>query len=254
MKFSFSKIGIVIIISFLACSCSKDGSSGDSNSALSASTGQGGSLAKFTIVGDYMYAISSHYLYVFDISNPSNPLQITQDDFGFDMETIYPFNDKLFIGSRTGLLIYSLGTPAHPVKIGEASHARSCDPVVANDSMAFVTLKGNSNCGPAVSGLYVHDIRNILNPQLIKTLPINSPEGLGLKASTLYVCCNADGLKVYDVVHPSNPVEIRTITGAYFKDVIPYGDLLICYVSDGIMLYDISDPTNPVEVKMIANS
>lgn len=253
MKAAFSKILIVIIISFLAASCSKDSGSSDVN-AVTASTGQGGSLAKFTIVGNYMYAISSHYLYVFDITNPSNPLQINQNDFGFDMETIYPFNNNLFIGTRTGLLIYSLATPSAPVKIGEASHARSCDPVVANDSIAFVTLKGSSSCGPAVSGLYVHDIRNILQPQLITTVPITNPEGLGLKQSTLYICCNADGLKVFDVAHPAHPIEIRTITGAYFKDVIPYGDLLICYVSDGIMLYDISDPTNPVEVKLITNT
>jgi hypothetical protein len=144
--------------------------------------------------------------------------------------------------------------PSNPQQVGEARHARSCDPVVANDSMAFVTLKGSTRCGPAVSGLYVHDIRNIFNPTLIKTVPMPDPEGLGLDGSTLYVCCGSEGLKVLNVTDPSNPTQIRTVTGAYFKDVIPYGNLLICYVSTGIMLYDISDATNPVAVKLIENN
>jgi hypothetical protein len=151
------------------------------------------------------------------------------------------------------LYIYSIDTPSVPSKISEARHARSCDPVVANDSVAFVTLKGNSNCGPAESGLYVHDIKNIFQPVLIKTVSLPNPEGLGLKGSTLYICCNNDGLKVFNVTQPANPVEIRTLTGAYFKDVIPYGNLLICYVSTGIMLYDITNPTNPAFLKLIAN-
>ncbi|MEO6670028.1 MAG: hypothetical protein ABIN36_11165 [Ferruginibacter sp.] len=255
MKYSFSKIIIFLGFIILIYSCSKDSGSSDSLAAnTGTTTGQGGSLARFTISGDYLYAVTNNSLYAYDIGDPANPVQTYMQDIGFSVETIYPYGDKLFIGTTTGLFIYSIATPSSPVRIGEATHARSCDPVVANDSIAFVTLKGNSNCGPAISGLYVHDIRNVLSPQLINTIPISSPEGLGLKESTLYVCCNTGGLKVFNVSNPVHPAEIRTITGAYFKDVIPFGDLLICYVSDGIMLYDISDPTNPVQVKMITNS
>lgn len=250
MKFSFYKILFTLSICFVGWSCTKDGST---NSAASATTGVGGSLAKFTIVGNFLYTVDNHYLNTFDISDPINPKKTNTSALNFDIETIYPFNNRLFIGTRTGLYIYSIDTPSVPSKIAEARHARSCDPVVANDSVAFVTLKGNSWCGPAVSGLYVHDIKNIVQPVLIKTLPLPNPEGLGLSGSTLYICCNNDGLKVFNVANPSNPVEIKTITGAYFKDVIPYGDLLICYVSSGISLYDISNPTNPVFIKLIAN-
>ena len=252
MKFSFNKWLIVISFSFIGFSCSKE--SGRADSAINNSTGQGGSLSKFTIVGNFLYAVDNHFLYTYDISNPANPTRTSTSDINFDVETLYPFNNKLFIGTRTGLYIYSIDVPASPVKLGEASHARSCDPVVANDSIAFVTLKGNSFCGPAVSGLYVHDIRNIFQPLLLKVVELPNPEGLGLNGNVLYVCCNNDGLKVMDVSAPNNPVLITTITGEYFKDVIPFGDILICYVTTGIMLYDISDPTNPVAVKLIQNT
>ncbi len=250
MKCSFYKILIFLSICFFGWSCSKEGTT---DSAASATSGVGGSLAKFTIVGNYLYAVDSYYLYAYDISNPVNPVKTSRTPINSGVETIYPFNNRLFIGTTTGMFIYSIDSASAPAKLGEARHVRSCDPVVANDSIAFVTLKGNARCGPAESGLYVNDIKNVLQPVLIKKLPIASPEGLGLNGSTLYICCNNDGLKVFNVANPASPVEIRTITGGYFKDVIPYGNLLICYVSTGISLYDISNPTNPVFIKLIAN-
>lgn len=250
MKLSFYNIIMLAVISVVFYSCSKDTTG---TAAASATTGTGGSLSKFTIAGNYLYAVDNHYLYSYDISNPSNPVKTNTSALNFDIETIYPFNNRLFIGTRTGLYIYSIDTPSVPSKIGEARHARSCDPVVANDSVAFVTLKGNSTCGPAVSGLYVHNIKNIQQPVLIKTVAIASPEGLGLKGAVLYICCNNDGLKVFDVSNPANPIEKTTITGKYFKDVIPYNNQLICYVSDGLSLYDISNPVNPVLIKHISN-
>ncbi len=255
MKFSYSKLLTPFLFALIVCSCSKE-STNSSNAAGTAdnATGTNGSLSRFTIVDNYLYTVTNHYLSTYDISDLANPVRTNQSDLNFDIETIYPYKNHLFIGTRTGLYIYSISNPAAPILEGEASHARSCDPVVANDSIAFVTLKGSSDCGPAVSGLYVHDIRNIFSPTLIKTIQFSNPEGLGLLGSTLYVCCNSDGLKVFNVANPSNPVEIRTVTGPYFKDVIPYGNLLICYVSTGIMLYDITDPTNPVEVKLIENT
>lgn len=250
MKCFFNKIITITALSLVFFSCSKDGST---TTATADTSGKGGSLSRFTIAGNFLYAVDNHYLYSFDISNAADPVLTNTSAMNFDIETIYPYNNRLFIGTRTGLYIYSIDNPSIPVKIGEAQHARSCDPVVANDSIAFVTLKGTSTCGPAVSGLYIHDIRNILQPQLIQTLALANPEGLGLQGSTLYVCCNDDGLKVFNVADPAHTTEIRTVTGAYFKDVIPYDNLLICYVSTGIQLYDITDRTNPQLLKLIAN-
>ncbi len=248
----FYKIIPAMLLSLVVFSCTKEGKAGDAN--LNASeTGQAGSLSRFTIVGDFLYAVDNHFLYSYDITDMADPVMTHSSPMNFDIETIYPFKNWLFIGTRTGLYIYSIDNPSSPVKIGEASHARSCDPVVANDGYAFATLKGSTFCGPAESGLYVHDISNIFNPVLVKTVPIGSPEGLGLQGDILYICCNSDGLKLYDISQPTNPVLVKTVTGEYFKDVIPYGDLLICYVSSGIVLYDISDPRDPTLLKLITN-
>jgi hypothetical protein len=242
-KASFFLLAAVLFI----VACEKN----DTN-ANSSSTGKGGSLAKFTIVGSYLYAVSSHHLYAVDVSNPSNPVSSGQTALNFDMETIYSYKNRLFIGSRTGLYIYSIDVPSEPRLIGEAKHARSCDPVVANDSVSYSTLKGNTNCGSATSGLYVHDVKNLNQPVLKKTITMKDPLGLGIADSALYVCY-AEGLKVYSIKNAYNPVEIKTIPGVDFADVIPYDNILICWASGGVSLYDITDRLNPAFIKKIAD-
>jgi len=245
------KLPVIICLFVFALaffSCEKTSESKSANS-----TGVGGSLAKFTLVGNYLYAVSSHYLYTVDISNASNPVKVDESALNFDMETIYPYKNYLFIGSRTGIYIYSLDNPAKPVLKGQAKHGRSCDPVVANDSVSYSTLKGSTMCGPAESGLYVYDVKDLNSPELKKTIPITEPIGLGMADSALYVSCANEGLRVYSIANAFNPVERETISGYHFIDLIPYNDLLICWVSTGIVLYDISNRLKPVFIKHIAN-
>jgi hypothetical protein len=205
------------------------------------------------VVGNYIYAVSMHYLYTVDISNPGNPVKVNQSQLNFDMETLYPYKNSLFIGSKTGLYIYSLENPSAPKLTGEARHGRSCDPVIANDSVSYSTLKGSTFCGPATSGLYVYDIKNLNNPVLKKLIPINSPIGLGMADSALYVCEANEGLRVFDIKDAFNPIERSMINGPGFIDVIPYESLLVCWVIDGISLYDITNRLEPIFIKKITN-
>ena len=230
-------------------SCTKEG--GKVDSLASNTAGKGGSLARFTIAGNYLYAVDNHRLYAYTLANPNKPEKVYDSPFSFDIETIYPFNNYLFLGTKTGMYIYSINNPATPTLVGEAKHGRSCDPVVANDSVAFVTLKGNSFCGPAISGLYIHDIKDINLPILKKTIELPNPVGLGLQDSILYVCCGSDGLKVFNVKSPYTPTLITTKTDADYIDVIPYNNILICFVQNGIVLYDITNPASPIMVKKI---
>ncbi|HEX2534220.1 MAG TPA: hypothetical protein VHK69_10815 [Chitinophagaceae bacterium] len=234
-------ISIVTASVFYACS---------KESAL-ASSGKGGSLSRFTVAGNHLYAVDNHRLYTYSLDDPSHPRQVAVTSVAFDVETIYPYNNYLFLGTSTGLYIYSIDTPSNPSLLSMARHARSCDPVVANDSVAFVTLKGNAACGPAVSGLYIHDITDIRQPLLKTTLTLDEPVGLGLQDSILYVCCGTTGLKVFNVKQPYAPILLSTQTGSDFIDVIPYNGILICYVRDGIVLYDISDPGAPQLIRKI---
>jgi hypothetical protein len=232
--------------------CNKDGAS----EASKASSGAGGSTARFTISGNYLYVVDNSSLKAFDISNPSvAPVLKSTTAVGINIETIFPYQDKLFIGSSFSMHIYSLTNPERPTKLAQADYIvrMSCDPVVAKDSTAYATLNSVGPCGGGVSQLVVYDIKNIASPVLRQTHPLTAPYGLGISDSALYVCDGTSGLRVFNVKNTYNPQLLNTITGDTYYDVIPYGNILICQVSNGLVLYDISIRQQPVFLSRLLN-
>ena len=211
--------------------------------------GQGGSLARFAIVGNFMYAVDETTLHVFDLSNPAAPVEKNKVNIGFEIETIFPFKDKLFIGSTTQVHIFTISDPLNPVQLSQAispTVMRRCDPVVANDTVAFATLRSTGECGGVRSVLSVIDIRDIDHPVEKATYTLPEPFGLGYWNDVLYVCDKTNGLMVFDITNAYNPLLLKTIKDGTYIDVIPYGSTLICWIDKGVILYDITDNRNPV--------
>lgn len=218
-------------------SCTKD--------AAGTQSGKGGSLARYTVVGNYLYIVDYQTLDVYEISNPEKMEFKSSQQIGFDIETIYPYRDKLFIGSAIGLYVYSISNPENPTREGAITHVRSCDPVVANDQAAYVTLRNGVSCGGDQNLLNVYRVTTSLDPEWVNSIVLNSPYGLGLKDRALYVCDGGHGLIVFDISKVFEPKKIKELKNDIYYDVIPYGNTLICYVSRGVMFYDISDPLDP---------
>ncbi len=218
-------------------------------------TGQGGSLARFAIVGNYLYSVDENQLKSLDISTPGNPVLKSTQDVGFDIETIFPFGDKLFIGSTSQVYIFSITDPAKPKKLSTAISPdvlRRCDPVVAKDTVAFATLRTNGPCGGTQSILAVFDIKDITHPVQISSYPVGEPYGLEYSGDVLYVCDRQRGLLLFDISQPFEPQPINvSINDDIYVDVIPYQNTLICWVNSGIILYDITDNRNPVLIAKI---
>lgn len=218
-------------------SCNKDAGV----SSVSPDTGTGGSLARFTISNNHLYVVDNRQLHTFSISDQQNPVKVNVTDIGFDVETIYVWKDKLFIGSRDAMYVYSIADPGAPSLLGTASHVRACDPVVANDSIAYVTVRSGSTCGGDINALYVYDLKNVLQPVQRNVVTLNNPMGLGIKDNTLFVCDAGRGLRIYDISSPYYPTQLALVTGETFYDCIPDGDLLFCMIDGGVAIYDIAD-------------
>ena len=247
------KKNLIIIISVVLAinSCTKESANGAAQSA-----GAGGSTARFTIIGNFLYVVDNTSLKAFDISNPAvAPVLKSTTDVGVNIETIFPYQDKLFIGSSFSMHIFSLINPEKPTRLAQADYMirMSCDPVVAKDSTAYATLNGTGPCGGGGSQLVVYNIKDIRRPVLQGTFPLTGPHGLGISDSALYVCDGSAGLRVYNIRNTYSPQLLRTINGETFYDVIPYGNILICQVSNGIALYDISTRHQPVFLSRILN-
>ena len=241
-----------LFILFMA-SCSKDGSVSNGGN-----TGTGGSLARFTIVGNYLYTVDGEYLNVFDISNNTSMVYKNKVQIGFGIEAIYPFKNKLFIASNSAMYIYSITNPEVPNFESQASHLTGCDPIVANDSVAYLTIHGGNRCGSEINQLQVYDVKNISNPIFMKSLNLTNPMGLGMHQNYLYVCDNGTGLRVFDISSPYNPVAKQILTGENFVDVIIVPNLvsqttMICMLTDGVAFYDISNPLNISKLGTVKN-
>jgi hypothetical protein len=236
---------IPFLLIFLFFGCEKQAAD---SAFVSNPTGVGGSLARFTIVGNYLYTVDHENLKVFDISNAAQPQYKRTVTVGFEIETIYPFGDKLFIGSTSEVHIFSINDPSTPQKLSVAispNIIRRCDPVVAKDTVAFATLRTNGPCGGVNSVLAVYNIKDIINPVQVLQYPVNEPYGLGYSGDVLYVCDRYNGLMVFDISQPYNPVWITNVNDVQPLDVIPYDNVLVVWTSTGMNLYDITEKQHP---------
>lgn len=231
---------------------SVDASSSGSGSQI---VGVGGSLARFIISGDQLYALNNNNLQMVDISNSIQPAAGNKISLMRMVETLFVDNGKLFIGTQTGMLIYDLSTPANPSYVSEYNHFQSCDPVVVSDGYAYVTMRAGNRCGNFSNMMDVVDLRVISNPQLVKNYTMVDPYGLGIDNKTLFVCDGSAGLKIYDVTDPLRIDEhlLKTFPDINATDAIPTGASLIVLATDGIYQYDYSDLQNIVLLSHISN-
>ncbi len=230
---------IIFSASLFITSCDKDSSTSADKTTASSNTGQGGSLARFTTAADHMYIVDDRKLYTYSLLDEKRPQLKGSIDVGFSIETIYTYKDKLFIGSSSAMYIYSISNPAQPTKLGQATHVRACDPVIANDSIAYVTVRGGTRCGGTQNALMVYDVKYITQPLLRKTVNMESPYGLGMTGNRLYVCNGSNGLNVYDITDPINPVLKKQLAGDTFYDVIIIDDLMVAMIEGGTALYEL---------------
>lgn len=209
-------------------------------------SGTGGSTARFTITHDHLYTVSEYDMKVFDLSNPARPAQVNTVNLGWGIETIYPFKDQLFIGSVSGMSIYDVSTPENPLFRSTFEHVRACDPVVADENTAFVTLRDGTACEGFNNQLDVVDIENLTSPYLIESYSMDNPHGLALLNDYLYVTEGDYGFKVMDVSDRNNVKEVANYKDHRSFDAIalPQG-LLLLVGRDGIRQYDLSNPRKP---------
>src|SRR5690606_26343181 len=95
-----------------------ESSSFASKSSVSVSLGKGGCMAKFALLNNYLYTVDNYGLQAFEVQAPSQPAKRNNIMVGWGIETIFPYNNHLFIGSTNGVFIYDASNPAYPERKG----------------------------------------------------------------------------------------------------------------------------------------
>lgn len=208
--------------------------------------GIGGSMARFTVYQDHLYTLQASLLTTYDVSQESNVSNTSEIAINMVGETLFPSQGNLFVGTQWGMMIYSLSNPGSPTWLSTYDHIVSCDPVVVNGDLAYVTLSTGRRCWQALNQLEVIDISDLTNPTLLREFEMTNPQGLGVDENTLFLCDRGAGLRVFDITDPlildENQIALFEDIDTY--DCIPYNDVLIMVGADGVFQYGYSDVSN----------
>ncbi len=216
------------------------------------SAGTAGSMAGMVLMNDYLYAITEmHSMGIIDISNAAAP--VVKNDFfaGFDLQTIFPFEGKIFLGSAVGMFMYDVTDPEAPVSLGEFRHGRACDPVITDGHYAYITLHAGDGCGGDANELHVVDINDILNSQLVKTYPMIKPTGLSKDGNLLFICDDTE-VKVYNAANPGSLQLLKKISAKEPYDIITGNNKAMLVCSNGLYQYDYSNLANIRQLSFLA--
>ncbi len=153
-----SRWGLMEDAVFLGSPVAFSSSSGKSN-------GVGGSMARFALSDDRMYTVDYSHIKVFNTAVAEKPTYVKEvATQGWNVETIFPFGNHLFIGSMTGMYIFDIVNKDNPVQKGTFEHARVCDPVISDGNYAYVTLRDGTQCQGFINQLDVVDIADVTKP------------------------------------------------------------------------------------------
>ena len=216
----------------------------------SGSAGQAGSMARFGLMNSRLYTVSTWELKVFNVTNAADPVFVRSLSAGAgNIETIYPFKNNLFVGSMNGMHIFSVTNPDFPVKTGMFTHATACDPVIVDDTYAYVTLRTGTFCAGPNNQMDVVNITNLSSPSLVKTYPFTNPFGLSKDADHIFLCDGVAGLRVLNTQNVNNITTVKTLGGMETYDVIAVNNIAITVAKDGLYFVDYS---NINDIKIIS--
>jgi len=216
-----------------------------------ASSSKGGSMACFSLVGNYLYTLTPSAIHTFNVDKPKKIAKTGEPTkiFGDTYETIFSNGENLFVGGQGGMYIFSTDDPTSPTQIGEYKHVQSCDPVVVEGDYAYVTLRNGNVCGRSqeINRLEIVDISNPAQPRKVSTNKMQHPHGLAVDNGVVFVCDGKNGLKVLDATNPRNVDRIETyddISSTYDIINIPEKKLLILVGGKSVIQYDYTDVNN----------
>ena len=242
---------LFLFCAFALISCDKDSS--DFNSNISGS-GTAGSTATIITYNGFIYTVDGNHLRTLSLANPAKPVEVSSIFLGEGIETIFAYEDHLYLGTRSGILLYNISNGAAPVFTGDSFRLLDGhDPVVVNGNYAYSTTKwGEENNNPS-GNLEVIDVSNKNNPFVVNQFNQEFPGGLALSDHILYVCNGKFGLNIFST-GPNGQLEfIKNVNTEAIYDCIPTDDLLICQSKTGLILFNISDRDNPVFIQKVNN-
>lgn len=252
---------VLLATAFTGCEDSESASPSSASNDNTGSSGTGGSLARFAVVGEYFYAVTNRNLSAYRISPSGKLLPQAKQEVGFGVETMFPFEGKLLLGGQNGVFVYDLSDPAFPERTGRFRHITSCDPVVARGNFAFSTLRGGVPCRQGINQIDVLKLQENGDPELVYSYTaMEAPYGLGIKDTMLYVCDADRGVRIFNVAEVYDQddeyriKEIENITGFVARDIIIWEELMLVVGPESLRQYRLDNLIKPTPLSVISTA
>jgi len=202
-------------------------------------------LSNISVSGNYLYGAydtgnSSSRMRIFDISNPTAPVQVTETSHGARIYDVYVDGNYAYVSATSnGLSIVDITDPTTPIITGTYDTPSWSCRVHVQGTIAYVADWTGG-------GLQIIDVSNPAAPAFLGSYdtPGSACGGIQAAGDYVYLADGSEGLMIFDVADPTDPILVNTITGTV-NEVLVKGD--IAYVTgSGLKIYDITNPVAPV--------
>lgn len=186
-------------------------------------------------------------LAVFDISTPSNPVQVNSFVLPNSYSLCYWLSvngNYLYVPDQNFFYIYDISTPSDPNLVGTYNTGTYLYEVKDASIVGNYAFLGESG------RFEILDISTPSNLQVIGSCPLSSCIKVDVEGNYAYVANYRSGLSIIDITSYSNPTivgQFNTIGFSY--DVKVRGNYAyLANANLGLFIIDISNPTAPQEV------
>lgn len=199
--------------------------------------------------GDTVFVTSRNTgLYIVDVSDPTNPAQLSNIDLSGIESAIVPHDNLLYVSSGSRLYTIDIADLANPVVLGFDRPT--------SYFMGELRIVGDLGFAPAShTGLIVFDLSDPRNPvELNAYETIDAASGLAVIGSVAYVACDFTAMEAVDISDPMNPVTLDTWqwTGnERMRDVETDGTSV--YLMNTNYGMHVLDVTNPSDIRVQRN-
>ena len=216
----------------------------------------------------YVTGNSSNTLTVFDVSNPTSPVQLTQLTGGDlnqpeGLDIVWPYLYLASFGNNS-LLVYDISSPGKPneiAKLTDSANLSNAEDVHVFSNYAYIQDFGG---GSSVPGITIVDVSTPSSPVIVSSVTngsIANNINLTIRYPYIYTSGGSCALGIINISTPTAPV-ISTITAASFLSGCSvkaagtdyYGKYLYVagYDNNAIYIVDVSTPPFPVFLGSVA--
>jgi len=234
-----------------------------SGQSINLTSNLGGSARYGLMSGTTLYSLIGSKLFIHDVSAIDSPNELGSLSISGKGRRAALNGSTLYIAcSEGGLVAVDVSDPANPQQVNVVTFDRPDRITNTFD----VELHGNLAYVADYNGFYILDITNptsiVTQGSFIDFVHENPhPYGVFISGTYAYVCCEFDGLYIFNISDPDTITLVTHYSGSpadnlsdqYYDCVVEDPYLYLAAGGAGLAILDVSDPASPGFVSLINN-